>query len=303
MIRGSLCRQWYTQWWDIVPGTVASHVAQNTVDPQIPELMLLRGMHDRNCDDIFIIVTDLKGQEMDDVTEYFKFVCKHTFGRALKQSMEQRLLYERQSPATLPSIRGLLTDYLPFSDMRLTHTLARHRRTPCFPQIDLTFRAILKEHSPPFIILFSHQTSSYSQIFFTHPAFVPSEKIFYDFPSGCPNPSCTEDCEMIRFPRWGTDGATVLHLKRGGKGGAHKIQLLDMCNWIQCNVQFAHNHETRLGEGSSEGSVEDSNTAEAESKKNSGLVCGKCRLVKYCSPDCQKEDWIEHKKVCSRPDC
>lgn len=59
--------------------------------------MLLRGMHDHRCDDIFIIVTDLKRQEMDDVTEYFKLVCKSTFGRTLKPSMEQKLLYERQS--------------------------------------------------------------------------------------------------------------------------------------------------------------------------------------------------------------
>jgi hypothetical protein len=59
--------------------------------------MLLRGMHDHRCDDVFIIVTDLKRQEVDDVTDYFKMVCKHTFGRTLKQSMEQKLLYERQS--------------------------------------------------------------------------------------------------------------------------------------------------------------------------------------------------------------
>src|ERR1700753_3711910 len=117
-------------------------------------------------------------------------------------------------PATL-LISSPLTGFLPFPDMRLTHALARHRRLPCFPQIDLTFRAILREHTPPFIILFSHQTTSYSQIFFTHPAFVPAEEIYYDFPSGCPNPSCTEDCEMIRFPRWGQDGATILDLKRG----------------------------------------------------------------------------------------
>jgi hypothetical protein len=39
---------------------------------QLPELMLLRGMHDMGCDDIHIIVTDLKRQEMDDVAEYFK---------------------------------------------------------------------------------------------------------------------------------------------------------------------------------------------------------------------------------------
>jgi len=249
----------------------------------LPELMLLRGMHDHRCDDIFIIVTDLKRQEMDDVTEYFKLVCKHTFGRTLKSSMEQKLLYEH---------------------MRLTHALARHRRTPCFPQIDLTFRAILREHTPPFIILFSHQTTSYSQIFFTHPAFVPAEEIFYDFPSGCPNPSCTEDCEMIRFPRWGQDGATMLDLKRGGKNGARKIKLRDMCNWIDCDVRFDDDSEGRLqsiSEGCSDGSIEDGGGAEGESKKNPGLVCSKCRLVKYCSLDCQRRDWIEHRRVCSKP--
>ena len=187
--------------------------------------------------------------------------------------------------------------------MRLTHALARHRRTPCFPQIDLTFRAILREHTPPFIILFSHQTTSYSQIFFTHPAFVPAEEIFYDFPSGCPNPSCTEDCEMIRFPRWGQDGAMILDLKRGGRNGARKIKLRDMCNWIDCDVHFDDDSESRLqsiSEGSSDGSVEDGG-AEAELKKNCGLVCSKCRLVKYCSLDCQRRDWMEHRRVCCKP--
>lgn len=60
--------------------------------------MLLRGMHDHRCDDVFIIVTDLKREEMDEVTDYFKLVCKRTFGRTLKPSMEQKLLYERKSP-------------------------------------------------------------------------------------------------------------------------------------------------------------------------------------------------------------
>jgi len=26
--------------------------------------------------------------------------------------------------------------------------------------------------------------------------------------------------------------------------------------------------------------------------------CGKCKLIRYCSADCQKEDWNRHKKVC-----
>ncbi len=104
--------------------------------------------------------------------------------------------------------------------MRLTHTLHRQRRTPCFPQIDLTLRAILYDKRPLFIILFSHQTTPYSQILFTHPTFVPTAEIFYDFPSGCPYPCCMDDCEMIRFPRTGPEGAVVLAVKRGGKCGA-----------------------------------------------------------------------------------
>ena len=64
---------------------------------QLPELMLLRGMHDTGCDEIFIIVTDLKRQEMDDVTEYFKLVCRYCFGRSCKPSMEARIQHERTS--------------------------------------------------------------------------------------------------------------------------------------------------------------------------------------------------------------
>jgi len=59
--------------------------------------MLLRGMHDTGCDEIYIIVTDLKRQEMDDVTEYFKLVCKHCFGLPCKPSVEREIQQERTS--------------------------------------------------------------------------------------------------------------------------------------------------------------------------------------------------------------
>lgn len=64
---------------------------------QLPELMILRGMHDTGSDDIWIIVTDMKRQEMDDVTEYFQLVCRHSFGRDCKPSMEEKIQYERES--------------------------------------------------------------------------------------------------------------------------------------------------------------------------------------------------------------
>ena len=61
--------------------------------------MLLRGMYDLGCDEVHIIVTDLKRQEMDDVTEYFKLVCSHSFGHPCKPSMERKILHECASPS------------------------------------------------------------------------------------------------------------------------------------------------------------------------------------------------------------
>ncbi|THU97121.1 hypothetical protein K435DRAFT_965649 [Dendrothele bispora CBS 962.96] len=196
----------------------------------LPELMLLRGMHETRCDEIFIIVTDLKRQEMDDVTEYFKFVFQNSFGRVCKPSVERQIQYEH---------------------MRISHTLHRRHRLPCFPQLDLTLRAILHEKKPPFLILFSPQPTSYSQILFTHPSYVPDEGIFFDYPTGCPNPCCTEDCEMIRFPRRGVEGASVLEVYKGRRnnaakgakgrsgGGAKRIKERDMCNWVECDACFS----------------------------------------------------------------
>lgn len=65
---------------------------------QLPELMLLRGMHDHEygCEDIYIIVTDMKRQEMDDATEYFKLVCRNTFGRTCKPSIARQIQFERK---------------------------------------------------------------------------------------------------------------------------------------------------------------------------------------------------------------
>ncbi|KAA1469601.1 hypothetical protein DENSPDRAFT_835238 [Dentipellis sp. KUC8613] len=261
----------------------------------LPELMLLRGMHDHGCDDIHIIVTDMKRAEMDAATEYFKLVCQHTFGQALKPSAEREIHYQH---------------------MRLTHTLNRQRRTPCFPQIDLAFRAILHDRRPPFLILFSHQTTSYSQIFFTHPLYVPSPSIFHDFPSGCPNPCCTEDCEMIRFPRKGVEGAAVLPIKRGSRSRGYRFARVrgkEMCNWIDCDVAFGSDD----GQSGTEGS-ESSRSAEGEEPEERsvgrgscgsaggggsgvrGQVCSKCKLVKYCSAEHQRKDWDEHRRVCVR---
>ncbi|KAF9493623.1 hypothetical protein BDN71DRAFT_1450113 [Pleurotus eryngii] len=251
----------------------------------LPELMILRGMHDVGCDEIYIIVTDLKRQEMDDVTEYFKLVCRHSFGRTCKPQMENQIRHEH---------------------MRLCHTLVRQRRTPCFPQIDLTLRAILFEKRPRFIILFSHQTTSYSQILFTHDLFVPEADIYHDFPSGCPNPCCTDDCEMIRFPRRGVDSASVLHIKRGGKYGK-RIKVRELCNWIDCDVCFSEESASSSISGT-EGSVSSSEDRTSISGGHEGegdgrflgFVCSKCKLVKYCSVEHQRLDWDEHRRVCIR---
>jgi len=182
--------------------------------------------------------------------------------------------------------------------MRLSHTLLRQRRTPCFPQIDLTLRAILYEKRPRFVVLFSHQTTSYSQIFFTHRTYVPDENIFYDYPTGCPNPCCTDDCEMIRFPRRGLETACILDTKIT-KGGKHrKVKPKQMCNWIECGVVFCD-------EGSGNSSSSSSESSEISLSSNdtrpAGQVCSKCKLVKYCSADHQRRDWDEHRRVCVKP--
>jgi hypothetical protein len=245
----------------------------------LPELMLLRGMHDTGCDEIYIIVTDLKKQEMDDVTEYFKMVSPYCFGRSCKQSIENQIQY---------------------AHMRLSHTLLRQRRTPCFPQIDLTLRAILYEKRPRFVVLFSHQTTSYSQIFFTHPSYVPDEDVFYDYPTGCPNPCCTDDCEMIRFPRRGPEAASILQIKT--KERHKRFKAKDMCNWIDCNVSFGEVPAQPISvDGSSDGSeisVESATPEVKEVKLVNGQLCSKCKLVKYCSSEHQKKDWDEHRRVC-----
>ncbi|KAL6303485.1 hypothetical protein BKA93DRAFT_787532 [Sparassis latifolia] len=249
----------------------------------LPELMLLRGMHDRGCDDVYVIVTDLKRNEMDQVTDYFKYVCQNAAGGACKPSVEQKINHDH---------------------MHLTHTLDRLRRTPCFPQLDLTLRAILHEKRPPFIVLFSHQTMSYSQILFANSMFVPSKEMYYDFPSGCPNPGCTDNCcELIRFPKKGLDTAAVLCDKskvryRYGR----RVKAKEMCNWIDCQVCFSDDsgHGVHAeGEGSivssegSEGSVD-----EISAPKFAGFVCSRCKHVRYCSSEHQKLDWEEHKRVC-----
>lgn len=45
---------------------------------------------------VHIIVTDLKRQEMDDITVYFQMICRHSFGRTCKPSMERRIRQERE---------------------------------------------------------------------------------------------------------------------------------------------------------------------------------------------------------------
>lgn len=196
-------------------------------------------------------------------------------------------------------------------DHRLTHKLLSQRRTPCFPQLDLTIRAILYEKRPRFFVLFSHQTTSYSQIFFTHPSYVPDEDIFYDYPTGCPNPCCTDDCEMIRFPRRGLETAPVLQIRvpKKRKDGTkvskklERVRQREMCNWIDCDVYFGERilaHERVHSSGDSCSGSSESSEDGVEVKVNHGQLCSKCKLVKYCSPEHQRMDWEEHKRVCVR---
>ncbi len=57
--------------------------------------MLLRGMHDQGCDDVYIIVTDLEKQEMDSLSGYFSLVCRAYYGRS-KPNLEKKIRRERE---------------------------------------------------------------------------------------------------------------------------------------------------------------------------------------------------------------
>lgn len=76
-------------------------------------------MHDHGSDDIYIIVTDLKRQEMEDVTHYFKTLCESTYHRFdnLKPSLERQIELERQLLcfASLPSSTDLSTSVLRYA--------------------------------------------------------------------------------------------------------------------------------------------------------------------------------------------
>lgn len=57
-------------------------------------------MHDRGCDEVYIIVTDLEKQEMDDLTNYFSLVCRAYCGRN-KPNLLKKIRRERESPLML----------------------------------------------------------------------------------------------------------------------------------------------------------------------------------------------------------
>ena len=126
---------------------------------------------------------------------------------------------------------------------------------------------------------------------------------------------------MIRFPRRGVESASVLNVKiadkdkdkvkkKGGRWHARrrKVKRREMCNWIDCDVSFGQERDAQSG--SSDGSVDhDHDHCEVESSEGSseggggggkvmGALCSKCKLVKYCSPEHQRKDWEEHKRVC-----
>ena len=116
---------------------------------------------------------------------------------------------------------------------------------------------------------------------------------------------------MIRFPRDGLDGAVVLPLKP--KRRSRRVRPREMCNWVDCDVAFSEEDENVSPGGGGERGSSDQKSASSVSGKGSGArdaagrpavrgqVCGKCKLVKYCSAEHQRRDWEEHRRLCARP--
>jgi len=104
---------------------------------------------------------------------------------------------------------------------------------------------------------------------------------------------------MIRFPRRGLETASVLKVKETKGGRRVKVRQRQMCNWIDCDVSFSEEGGGGSGASSSEGS-EISVDSVGEGRV-AGQTCSKCKLVKYCSPEHQRRDWEEHRRVCVKP--
>ena len=99
--------------------------------------MLLRGMHDHGCDQVYVIVTDLDRSEMDEVTEYFKLASRAN-GKTLKLSLERRIRRERMFSlciivSKMPSLRQLGDFPIFCVDTRISHLLSAKGRHPCLP--------------------------------------------------------------------------------------------------------------------------------------------------------------------------
>ena len=101
--------------------------------------MLLRGMHDHGCDDVYIIVTDMKRQEMDDITEYFKLVCRYAYGRrTCKPSIAGQIQYDRSSSTPVHALKPhsffdpLRHAAVSRATQAATYTVLSSDR-PCFP--------------------------------------------------------------------------------------------------------------------------------------------------------------------------
>jgi hypothetical protein len=103
---------------------------------------------------------------------------------------------------------------------------------------------------------------------------------------------------MIRFPRRGQETASVLDIKR--KGRLRRVKSKQMCNWIDCDVSFSLDISLNTS-GSSEGSEISVDSQGSGEGRVVGQTCSKCKLVKYCSPEHQRKDWDEHRRVCVKP--
>ena len=92
------------------------------------------------------------------------------------------------------------------------------------------------------------------------------------------------------------DGRTALFVSR--QNGHQEVAKLLLANGRKADQAEKEEEEGGKEEGNTKKAARVCENCDKETSKMQ--KCSRCRLVRYCSRDCQLADWKEHKKACKK---
>lgn len=81
----------------------------------------------------------------------------------------------------------------------------------------------------------------------------------------------------------------------------HDCFAIPVCNDMECDLIVKQNTETMMGQKLSNKRnriCADCGTIEEIGQQQQMMACARCKVTYYCSKDCQRRHWPEHKKTC-----